>query len=565
MTTKICLLFAAFLFSMPSWAEEIRVSYTFPSVVTDDCYDGTVCRPWHASLEVRRLPTFPVLPVRVARILVPVSENVVSWTFIPGNATEMSFTPENAELLRPISKPYNTPRPPARQYFGEEFPSDWVGAGDTLNFRGYKILQIPLYPFRMKSEGTAVFITSGELVIETEPTNRNAKELFRKLARDTRDAGIITDYRERPNETYPEGVPGYLIIGPKTLVGELNQSILSPIINEKKSRGLNVEIANLETISPKKDPKQIREYIKTRYKAAGIDYVLLVGDKDMLPWKKVQSGLHDDGDPVPTDQYYACLDGDFGSPEEFDWSCEVAVGRVGVNTPEQLSAWVDKHMQLVQIIKEGRTKQIFNFGEALDGGTFGGRNLDWLETGNGGEPKPPATVGFPSYTKFTKLYDSRDGEVSSEQFLSKLSAGDFHVLNHLGHANATFVFKSFMSSLMTDMPKRPAFYYSEGCYANDPDEDNATITLVRLPKRGPAAMIANTRYGWYEPGESGEGTSSVLHRVFWSMRFKAGIKNLGFMNHKAKEIIIGVTKDPTMVYTLLESTLIGDPELNLGI
>ena len=88
---------------------------------------------------------------------------------------------------------------------------------------------------------------------------------------------------------------------------------------------------------------------------------------------------------------------------------------------------------------------------------------------------------------------------------------------------------------------------------------------MRLPEFGPAAMISNTRYGWYEPGRDGEGSSALLHRAFWSMRFKEKIKTVGFMNHAAKAAVLSVDRSNVMVYTALESNLIGDPELDLMI
>ena len=111
---------------------------------------------------------------------------------------------------------------------------------------------------------------------------------------------------------------------------------------------------------------------------------------------------------------------------------------------------------------------------------------------------------------------------------------------------------------------RPLFVLSQGCYPNDPDTDNFTIKAVRMAQYGPAAMISNTRYGWYVPGQGGEGSSAILHRTFWSTHFANGVRSIGPMNHKAKQIFIGTDHISLAVYTALESNLIGDPELDLG-
>ena len=202
-----------------------------------------------------------------------------------------------------------------------------------------------------------------------------------------------------------------------------------------------------------------------------------------------------------------------------------------------------------------------SFGEELDRTTLGGWSLDNLETGRN---VAPVTSGFPDSTKFTKLYDEFSKPVSADQFLETMAAGDFHVMNHLGHANSDYALR-MNTTRVSEFKSRPAFFYSQGCYPNNPDIDNWTITAVRLPEFGPAAMISNTRYGWYEPGRDGEGSSALLHRAFWSMRFKDKIKTVGFMNHMAKAAVLSVDRSNVMVYTALESNLIGDPELDLMI
>lgn len=548
-----------------SFAKDIEISFKFKMSETNAsalCGPNKSCKFWDKTLFEMRNPTFPIVPVKVARIVIPLGEKIKSFELATLNEREISYQPEYAGKLYPFSRPgYEVPLD--KTYSGGEYPREWIGDSQVLTFRGYSILQIPIYPVRISREGYAVYIQEAKLLVKTVPDDPyRTNELFRGIMRDEQDVMVLAD-----NAGYPGGgdqttAKGYLVIGPKNIIGDMNTTPLLDMLNEKKSRGLKIEMQTVEAIGA--DTQKIREYIKERYKKGFIDYVLLVGTHDLLPWKKITSGLDDSSDPVPSDNYYGCLDGDFSEIATYDWACEVAVGRLGVKSKEELASWTKKHMALLKLIKEGKTKEIFNFGESLDSATFGGRVLDFLETGHSDDEKPPATVGFPSYTKFTKSYDTEDHEVSREEFLEAFNAGSFHVLNHLGHANGEYVFRLFPHDI-TSLPSRPGFYYSQGCYANEPEVDNITIQMVRLPNQGPAAMISNTRYGWYEPGNVSEGTSSILHRTFWHMRFGVGIKNVGFMNAKAKEMIKGVTSESHMIFTMLESSLIGDPELDLGI
>lgn len=311
-------------------------------------------------------------------------------------------------------------------------------------------------------------------------------------------------------------------------------------------------------------PSEIRTFIKRKYARDGIDYVLLVGDEAHLPWKVVTiyGYQNTQGQEIPSDQYYGCLDGDFKYPN-FDWACEVAVGRVGVRNKNELAAWVAKSLRLQEISKDSeRRLGVVNFGEKLDDITLGKWCMEYLVDGRESEP---STIGFPQQTKFTRLYDDFDLEISGDEFLETMNGGDYHIVNHMGHGWTIWVMR-LMAERIPEFRFRPSFFYSQACLPNEPGTDNWTIQAVRFPEYGPAAMISNTRSGWYEPGGNGmEGASSVLHRNFWNMRFAYGVKQVGKMNHKAKDVMIGVSNAYLRIYVALESALIGDPELDLGI
>lgn len=547
------------------FAKKQIVSLQFNIKENAYCKSDSSCLIWDTSFFQLRKSYYPVVPVKIVRIFVSAEEELADISIKIGAVKKMIYTPSFAQEQRPLCD-VNIPLQVRDKYEGSPYPNQWMGIPQKLHFRGYTIVQIPIYPLRITEKDIASYINNAEILIETKKqTQLNSN--FRGLSRDFYEAQQIVDTPKQYSSQFNDmGKPGYLILGPTKIVGNRSQQqLLDTFAKDKESRGFNVEIAYLEKVVPSLDPELIRKYIIKMYKENGIDYVLLVGDHKELPWQKIYSGQGEDyNDPVPSDQFYACLDGDFGEFSEapYDWSCEVAVGRIGAKSQEDFFAWLDKTITLQKIIREGRTKDILNFGERLDGLTYGGPSLDSLI--NGSTSNPPSS-GFPSYVHFSKLYDTEEKQYTGDDFISSINSGDFHVINHLGHAIDTHVF------LLDDrdIPRifsRPAFYYSQGCYPNNPDSDNWTIQAVRYPKYGPAAMIGNTRYGFYEIGTGGDGTSNRLHRMFWSMRFKNGVKSIGYMNHKAKELLMGINpEDPMMTYTTLESNLIGDPELDLGI
>ena len=554
------------------FAETISKQLTFniKNPVSGRCRADQDCQPWGAELPSYRKELHPVVPVRTVKIMLPPYQTFKYVTYEATQGTDIDYKPEIAGRQKVISLGYDT-RAFVARYPGGLYPPRLIGEPRMTSYRGFNFVEVPVYPFQLTSPTRARYFNEIKIIVETVPEDPSSTQsLMRpRLARDFEQAvqGIDNDVIATKTSlgiaTADESPVGYLIIGKESIIGDESNTVLQPLIAEKRARGIDVSLVSLESIGVNPTPPQIREFIKAKYQSQAIDYVLLVGDKENLPWQRIKSGMgSNNGDPVPSDQYYGCLDGSFtGSTTDFDWQCEVAVGRVGVKASHELGDWVAKHMTLVAAGKAGRTTTAMSYGEELDRTTLAGWVLEHLVTGRS---VAPATLGFPESTEFTKLYDDFGVAISASKFLESMAAGDYHVLNHLGHANSDYALR-MNASRIKEFKSRPAFFYSQGCYPNNPDINNWTIQAVRLPEFGPAAMISNTRYGWYVPGRAGEGSSAVLHRAFWSMRFKDKVKTVGFMNHMAKAAVLAVDRSSIMVYTALESNLIGDPELDLMI
>jgi hypothetical protein len=101
--------------------------------------------------------------------------------------------------------------------------------------------------------------------------------------------------------------------------------------------------------------EQIRNFIIEAYELWGVDWVLLAGDTDVVPARRLTPG--DDFSAgrgeQPADPYFGCLDGSwngdrdwqFGEPttaESIDVGWEVFVGRAPVETPAEAMNYVDK-------------------------------------------------------------------------------------------------------------------------------------------------------------------------------------------------------------------------------
>lgn len=536
------------------------IPYGFDFDLGSSCISHHGCEGMGTGVTELRRELFPVVPQRMVRVMLPQGETIDSYSVAISGLQEVEYTPEMVGRNRPFSMSRDF-RGDIPKYQGGVYPRVFYEKPVIREFRGMRIAELVFYPLRVTSPGKAEYYDHADVTITTKAALMGLSDTVqpRGLARDLIMASIDTINRPGYVDDSGDAAVGYLIIGPQALIGTKTNSVLKPLIDEKTARGINVILAPLETVSAGKDPKQIRDFIRTQHSSAAVDYVLLVGDHKNLPWKKIVSGLgSDNGDPIPSDHYYACLDGDFTTVASYDWSCEVAVGRVAATQVSELQAWVAKNQALHELTKNQGVKSALSFGEELDDTTLGGWVLDRLI---GDYRTRIETTGFPQSMLIKKLYDTSSVTVSASQFVKTLNDGKQPIVNHLGHANATYDLRLDASSIPT-LPSHPYFIYSEGCYPNDPDTKNWTQQAVNYNGRGPAAMISNTRYGWYEQGRNGEGSSALLHRIFWSTNFKNGVKPIGQMNVKAKELAIGVDRSSLMIYTALESNLIGDPELD---
>jgi len=101
----------------------------------------------------------------------------------------------------------------------------------------------------------------------------------------------------------------------------------------------------------------LREFIKKMYEDWAIEYVLLGGGVECIPTRFVQDPVYPFAQHIPTDLYYAGLDGSWNSngnevygeatsgaglPDSLDLSMEVAIGRIPASTAEDASEIVDK-------------------------------------------------------------------------------------------------------------------------------------------------------------------------------------------------------------------------------
>jgi len=145
----------------------------------------------------------------------------------------------------------------------------------------------------------------------------------------------------------------YLIIVENS---NLSKAVL-PLVNLRKSQGLNVNIVNAPDIykayQGRDNADKIRNYLKDKYRVWNLKYLLLVGNENSLPYKMLYpSYLRSDSNTevgrTPSNLFYSDLSSDFDADKdnypgeyveddkEIDFSTEIMVGRIPFSSSEDV-------------------------------------------------------------------------------------------------------------------------------------------------------------------------------------------------------------------------------------
>jgi|GEM_PF-1810194 Fibronectin type 3 domain-containing protein len=213
-------------------------------------------------------------------------------------------------------------------------------------------------------------------------------------------------------------------------------------------------------------------------------------------------------------------------------------------------------------------------GNALSGETWGGDYKDEIKNGSTTEF---TTTGFPTSYKVSTLYDrdyAGNAWPKSEVIDNVLNPGP-NLINHMGHANNTYLLKMENADVDTLKNTSPFFLYSQGCYAGAFDNCNPDETYNNQDSigehfvcstNGAFAAIVNSRYGWYTKNDT-RAPSQYFDRQFWDAVFGQNIHSLGQALSYSKEMNISYLTNSNyadnMRYCYYEINLLGDPETKL--
>jgi hypothetical protein len=404
------------------------------------------------------------------------------------------------------------------------------------------------------SSGKLSYFSKVTVHISTRPDAR-AENALKNITADPAANARILDFAQNKEEAeaYPEKMAlktGYqmLIITSSEFVTGFND-----LVNYYNTQGIASQVVTTQSINssmPGADlPEKMRNYIIQEYQNSGIEYVLLGGDVEFVPYRGfycyVISGSGYEDSNIPADLYYSSLDGTWnddgdsywGEPGEDDLLPDVSVARFPFGNSTELANLVHKSVSYQSNPVTGELKQPFFVGEHLysDPMTFGQDYLELLiddHTDNG-----YFTHGIPSATNdITRLYDTLiappdviyNWDVST--LLADINAGTSFI-HHCGHSNVDYMMRLFSwditdanFSQVNGVDHNYTLMYSHGCLCGAFDNDDCIAEKCVNIENFLVAGIFNSRYGWFDQGLT-EGPSGHLHREFISALYNDTVAN----------------------------------------
>ncbi len=484
-----------------------------------------------------------------------------------------------------ISLPVRDPTVYSRRVAFPESDFDVIG---TQSFRGYRLLVLSLWPVKyVPAAGELYYCPRMTVTVYTRASGRVLSTLRGLQADEIEAAGKVDNPELLSGYRAPHGTRTSLYDMLIVTADSLAASFL-PLKEFHDTTGTPSEIVTLSEIGSS-DPGVVRDFIRDRYLADGIQYVLIGGDDDIIPAQDLYVSALVQGKQLfdlPGDIFFACLDGPYNLDGDTLWGettdgeagadvdliADVYVGRAPVSDTTEARRFVDKTIQYVtgdalyyyNVLNVGEDRNIF------------GPEPDWSADAmeqliDDCDDDGYTTVGIPTsvFPYIGRLYDrdwQPDGWPESE-LISRLNSR-VHLVSHMGHGWASHAMKMDSEEITSQLTNTRHFFgYSETCSAGKFDSSDCWAEHVLLKTdHGAFALIMNCRSGWYVGYET-DGPSHRFLREFWDAVFNPAEAKpeLGRAQYDSKEEQLYRIYDPTMRWCYFASTLFGDPSVSIRL
>jgi hypothetical protein len=491
-------------------------------------------------------PGVPSLPAKCVYVIIPAGASISDMKITA------SETPIGCDvLIYPVQPSRSTNDPPcafvapdaAAYASAEKMPALSGTVQGTQQLHGYTLVAVRLNPLRyIPSQRTLFLATRIDAVITyrekvaiqgLQPTAdlyQQRREEVKAVVSNPQDVDCFTrsstSYDTMPAMGLLEAPSSdssavYLLITSNSLA-----SAFQPLVDRRTLQGKQGKLVTVEDVNSMYDgtrpdgdtdlQTKIRNCIIDHYQNHGTVWVCLAGDNTIIPLRYVYSDL-------PTDMYYACLDGSYDedadgqygevADDNADLLPEVWIGRIPVQTAEQAAAYVGK-------VSLYEAAHVDDFSHSM----LIGSSLDWFMSGNNrpmfpyywdhdpvdeGEwpmrevyrkiiqPSWQATPLGQLFNSYSTWDDERCGDynMTYDHMVEQLNRGYHHVYLW-GHGNAVYGagLDRSMAGVLTNS-SRPSIFFVTSCTtaAIDYEDPSQSEAMIRCPTGGGVAYIGACR------------------------------------------------------------------------
>ena len=503
----------------------------------------------------------PVLPYISVSLILPPGEIAESIEIIGSNEKQIPgiYLLYPKQQVRPVSMPSSNEFKQDNTLYNssEVYPQKQNGELITQFLHGYSIALNTLTPVMyIPAEGKLSYYDEVKVIIHTRPdmkaqialNNLHSNEtVINRVNKISQNSEMINQY---PMVQSREGEYQLLIITPAQFEYDFDE-----MREVYLQQGMISEVKTVEEIyssMPGQDQQEkIRNFIIQEYQEHEIEYVLLAGDVEHVPYRgfycTVDSGGGYEDNNIPADLYYSALDGNWNDDGDNNWGeigeddllPEVAVARFSFSSTTDLENMLNKTILYQTQPVTGELRDPLMVGEYLydDPLTWGADYLDLLigyhdDNGYG-------TTGIPEDYNISTIYDRDLGSWSATQLLAEINEGHSFI-HHIGHANYEYAMRLSNSditnanfNMVNGVDHNYTFVYTHGCNCGSFDHNDGIGERMINIENFLAAFVGNSRYGWFNEGQT-EGPSAHIHREFTDALYNDKYHRIGRAHMESK-------------------------------
>jgi len=385
----------------------------------------------------------------------------------------------------------------------------------------------------------------------------------------SREMQVKVEYEAKVNIDKKSYGIEYAVITADSLI-----DAFQPFAEWQMRKGIETKIFGLDTILANSEGRdmqeKIRNFIKSLFNSGSLKWVLLGGDTDIIPSRKLfamksEAGFMTDEDSIPADIYYADLDGNYnfdgdgiyGEVEDsIDLYPDVYIGRAPIHNSADVENFINKIIQYETAPDTTIIDRYLFLGMILwnDPYTDAGIGKDRIDS-----------LYVPDYIQIEKLYQSHGNE-SPASVYQAMNNG-YNITNHDGHGWYSVIGAGtgYLGIQDIDTLKnagKEGIMYSIGCWVGAIDYDAIAEHWINNTNGGGIAFIGNSRYGWGSPGNPGFGYSDRFDEEFYHNLFLERENNIGIVLSNAKAHFIPYSREANVYrWHQYEINLLGDPEM----